>query len=108
MSRELVLAWRDVGPGAVREGLERALINVGIEPIGEPGEVVSFDGALHDSDEDLISGDAVEVTEPGWRFRNARGEFLLARARVVRAGPAARPAESEADRGRDVEHRLRQ
>jgi hypothetical protein len=92
VAEELVYAWQDAGddPGA-RGALERVMTNAGLEPEGEAGQSVTFDGRRHVSDDPLDSGDAGFITEPGWRLVNARGNYLIARARVRRA-PSPREA----------------
>jgi hypothetical protein len=79
---ELVYSWQDATDSEVRTALERVMRNTGLEPIGNVGEQVSFDGRQHVTDDSLDAGDAAVISELGWRLTNARGSYLIARARV--------------------------
>ena len=79
--QELVFAWQDAN-SAGRQHIERALLNLGAEPIGSPGERKEFSGQLHTSETPAFTGDLVEVKEPGWLLRDESGGYLLAYAKV--------------------------
>lgn len=80
-AQELVFAWQEA-EAAARDPLERALFNVGAEPIGRPGEATQFVGRLHECNEPVFSGDHVEIVEPGWLLRDESGGYLLAHAKT--------------------------
>ena len=82
LSEELVFAWQDAPSPEVQAGLERALFNVGVEPIGQRGDIVEFDGITQHTEDDVLQGDIVEIVLPGWQLVNRRGKSLIARARV--------------------------
>jgi hypothetical protein len=92
LSQELVFAWQDTTSPEARACLERALFNVNVRKMGEPGDQVIFDGSVHRTEDDLIPGEPAEVTEPGWQFVNKRGTFLIAPTRVRKA---AHPSTTE-------------
>jgi len=73
---EAVFAWQDAPPVA-RPHIERFLFNVGVRKIGEPGERVTFSGAIHRTDDDIIPGETAVVSLPGWELQTRRGTFLL-------------------------------
>jgi hypothetical protein len=82
LAENLVYTWQDAESAETREALERVMINVGLEPVGEQDEVVPFDGNLHYTQNNISPGDKVVVRLPGWRLVNRRGRYLIARARV--------------------------
>lgn len=82
LCEELVYAWQDAANDETRDALERVMQNAGLEPVGEPGQAVPFDGRQHVTQDQLRAGDGAVVQMPGWRLVNARGSYLIARARV--------------------------
>ncbi|MEN0068339.1 MAG: hypothetical protein AAGA48_39835 [Myxococcota bacterium] len=85
-AKELVLSWNRADDASVRAGLARAMIALGLRPIGEVGETVAFSGRLHVSDESLFSGDPAEVMAPGWVVADASGDRILQKAKVKFCG----------------------
>jgi hypothetical protein len=84
LSEELVFAWQDASSSEVQAGLERALFNVGVERVGDLGEIVEFNGTWHHSADDVENGEPVEIKIPGWQLVNRRGKYLIARAKVAK------------------------
>lgn len=82
LCRELVFTWQDNPEPEIRSALERVMINAGLEPVGEPGEVVAFDAREHQTESDLLPGQPARVIEPGWQLTMPLGSMLLARAKV--------------------------
>jgi hypothetical protein len=83
LCRELALVWEDT-PEA-REAMERVMFNSGLEQVGEPDEVLSFDASQQKlvSGSGVLPGHQVKVTEPGWRFESPRGVLLIVKPKVV-------------------------
>jgi hypothetical protein len=94
LGAELVFAWQDAASSETRDGLERALFNVGIERLNEPGEIVEFDSTSHHTEDEVVEGESVEVVLPGWKLVNTRGTSLLAKGRVAKwlGSPSAKEA----------------
>jgi hypothetical protein len=90
-SEQLVFAWQDAD-ATTKEALENVMYNVGLEAVGERGQVLPFDGRIHDTDEEVLADTSVVVTEPGWRLANSRGVYLITKARVTRMGAEQCPA----------------
>ncbi len=82
VAKELVFAWQDATSPETREALERVRLNNGLESVGTAGAATPFDGRIHRTDDPLKNGEIAVVDEPGWKLINARGEYLIARARV--------------------------
>jgi hypothetical protein len=87
-AQQLVFAWQETS--ADREPLERALFNLGAEPLGQVGRRAEFSGRIHASSEPVFPGDPVEIVLPGWLLRDELGGYLLAHAQVK---PSEKPAE---------------
>lgn len=83
LCRELVFSWQDNPEPEIRAALERVMINAGLEPVGEPGDVVPFDAREHQTESDLLPGQPARVIEPGWQLTTPLGAVLLARAKVL-------------------------
>lgn len=81
-AKELVLSWNRADDPEVRAGLGRAMMALGLRPIGEVGESVAFSGRFHVSDESLFKGDPAEVVAPGWAVTDASGDRILQKAHV--------------------------
>jgi hypothetical protein len=83
LARETVVAWENISDPTAREWVEAALENAGVKPIGTAGEVTEFDGSLHQCiDPGVFSGKLVRIDQPGWLLPEARGEYLLSKARA--------------------------
>jgi hypothetical protein len=82
-SEQLVFAWQDAD-AQTKQALENVMFNLGLEPLGERGQDVDFDGRLHDTDDVVEVGERVVVTEPGWRYANPRGVYLICKTKVKR------------------------
>ena len=107
VGRELVLAWRDAEKPEVRDSIERVLMNVGIEAVGTPGEMVTYDGLSHRAEGNAKVGQSVEIIRPGWKLVNSRGSFLISHAIVRSITPEPSHAESPRigdDNGNDAQH----
>jgi len=89
---ELVYAWQDATQPEVREALDRVMMNNGLEPVGQTGEVVPFDGLEHHTEDPVLAGEPVTVAAQGWRLVNRRGSYLIARARVTMTQPSTQEA----------------
>jgi hypothetical protein len=83
LCRELVFAWQDASDAQVREDLERVMMNTGLEPMGEVGAIVPFDGREHRTESDLRPGDPAEVVGRGWQLLTPQGPLLIAPAQVA-------------------------
>lgn len=82
LCQQLVFAWQDNPDPDVRETLELVMINNGLDPVGEVGETVEFDGREHRTEHDLRPGDRAVVIEQGWQFVTPQRTVLIAPARV--------------------------
>jgi hypothetical protein len=80
-SQQMVFAWQESALEG-REPIERALFNLGAEPIGRPGERVEFAGRIHECHESVFPGDSVEIVRSGWLLRDESGGYLLGHAQV--------------------------
>lgn len=85
-AKELVLSWNRADDPEVRDGLGRAMMALGLRPIGAVGESVAFSGRLHVSDESLFKGDLAEIVSPGWQVADASGDRILQKAQVKLRG----------------------
>jgi len=83
---ELAFAWADAPSATARAPLERVLVNIGARRLGEPGEPVTFDGRVHQTDDDLFPDEPAAVVEPGWVHGTAQHRVVLVKAQV-RAAP---------------------
>lgn len=81
-SELLVYAWQDAATTEAKALIEDTLHSLGLDPVGRPGEVVDFDGRFQHTDATLKPGQKVQVLQSGWELRNARGAYLIAKARV--------------------------
>ncbi|MEN0061720.1 MAG: hypothetical protein AAGA48_06185 [Myxococcota bacterium] len=79
---ELAFAWADAPNASVRAPLERVLVNIGAERLGEPNETVRFDGRFHDTEDDLFPDEPALVVEPGWVHGTAQRRVVIVKARV--------------------------
>lgn len=76
--------------------VESALAAAGAKKVGEAGQTVPFDGAVHGHRPGVFTGDPVRVTKPGWSLPvNAHGDSITPlKAEVeptgAKAGGAAR------------------
>src|SRR5207302_1380003 len=57
----LVFAWKEAVTPEAKAPVERAMLNLGLEPIGERGEALPFDGACHACLGSVFEGDRVKV-----------------------------------------------
>ncbi len=78
----LVYAWQDAENAESRDALEGVMIGLGLERVGETGEEAEFSGNFHQSARKISKGTPVRVAQPGWRLKNRRGDYLIAKARV--------------------------
>jgi len=85
-AKELVLSWNRVEDPDVRAGLARAMVALGLRPIGEIGEAVEFTGRLHISGESLFPGDPAEIEAPGWVVAAPTGDRIVQKAQVKLRG----------------------
>ncbi len=75
--------------GPIRDALKAA----GATPIDHASGKEGFVSRLHASDQPLFPGDPVKVTEPGWMAHDAKGEYLLRKAKVESA--AGKPEQAK-------------
>ena len=85
LCRELVFAWQDESDPQIRSALEPAMLNSGLEPVGEVGETVFFDNRDHRSDSNVMPGQAAVVIERGWMLTSPRGTRLISPIQVEAA-----------------------
>ena len=79
---ELAFAWADTTEPEARTPIERVLTNIGARRLGTIDEPVSFDGRLHETDDDLFPDEPARVVEPGWVHGTAQTRVVLVKARV--------------------------
>jgi hypothetical protein len=84
-SEQLVFAWQDARD-QTKSALENVMYNLGLEAVGERGQVARFDGREHETDEVVEQGQPVTILHPGWRLSNSRGVYLISKARVTKEG----------------------
>ena len=82
LALEAVFAWQDATLPVVRDAIERILFNVGVSKVGECGERLAFNGAIHRTADDVIPGEMIEIESPGWELQTRRGIFMLSSAMV--------------------------
>jgi hypothetical protein len=86
---KVVAAMEDAhGDGnALRDGLEVALFNCGVRPLGEPGHRVQFDPHVHQTGAAGVApGDPVIVERAGRRIGEGEDTLVIAKAIVASAG----------------------
>jgi hypothetical protein len=81
--QQMVFAWQEADSTEARAPIERALLNSEAVRIGKPGEQLQFVGRLHECHEPVFPGDPVEIVQPGWLMLDSKGEYLLAKAKVI-------------------------
>jgi hypothetical protein len=61
------------------------MFNSGLEQVGEPDEVMSFDANQQKlvAGSGVLPGHQVKVIEPGWKFESPRGVLLIVKPKVV-------------------------
>jgi hypothetical protein len=89
MAERLVSSWRDavtLKKEEAKQFLETALENIsGIRRIGEVGDQVPFDGALHENIPGVFTNHPVRVTRSGWALEEADDrEYVIQKAQVSR------------------------
>ncbi|QGJ71720.1 Hypothetical protein PBC10988_34270 [Planctomycetales bacterium 10988] len=82
VSEQLVFAWQDTENPETKKSLEGVFFNLGIQPIGQPGKQVSFNGREHYTEDDLFRGEPAVIVESGWRLEDQTNRYLIARAKV--------------------------
>lgn len=78
--RQIAYRWEQAVNEETRLALGDALINMDVQTIGEPGEVVSFDGQKHRSQPAAFRGEQVRIERPGWFFPSEKGGAVLCKA----------------------------
>jgi hypothetical protein len=78
----LVYAWQDSTREETRQSLEAVMTTLGLEHVETAGQTVEFNGLSHRSQSPASAGDRVCITLPGWRLKNSRGNYLIAKAEV--------------------------
>ncbi|MDF1812417.1 MAG: hypothetical protein P1V20_09385 [Verrucomicrobiales bacterium] len=81
-ARLLVIAWRDTENNDTKIYLEGVMKSLGLKEEGNVGEVVNFDGLIHDCNEPTSKDEEVKVESSGWRLINRRGNYLINKATV--------------------------
>ena len=84
VAEELVFAWQDAHNRDAKSALERVMFNIGISAVGQAGEKLEFDGRWQQATDEVLPRQTVVIIEQGWRLVNARGDYLIARAKVAR------------------------
>lgn len=89
VAERLVSSWRDaaqMGKAEARQFLETALDNVvTLRRIGEEGDEVPFDGALHEAIPGVFTDHPVKVTRSGWALEeDADREYVIQKAQVAK------------------------
>lgn len=74
----------EVTGASLRDAVEVALFNAGVQPHGSIGEEVSFDHNLHQPDvSGILPGDRVQIVAPGRILGGVEKGLVLSRARVT-------------------------
>lgn len=83
LARNLALAWEDTSPKG-RPGLEPLMKSIGLDPLGKPGDVTSFDAGIHRTSrpQSILPGQNVRVVASGWSFSSKRGTMNLVKTEV--------------------------
>lgn len=89
VAERLVSSWRDavnMRKDEARRFLETALDNIsGLRRVGEEGDSVGFDGALHENIPGVFADQPVKVTRNGWALEiDDDREFVIQKAQVTR------------------------
>jgi len=89
VAERLVSSWRDAAnmkKAEVQGFLETALDNIsGLRRIGEEGENVAFDGALHESIAGVFTDHPVKITRSGWALEEDDDrEYVIQKAQVAK------------------------
>ncbi len=89
VAERLVSSWRDavqLKKDEAQRFLETALDNIsGLRRIGEDGEQVPFDGAVHQSIPGVFTDTPVKITRSGWALEQGDGpEYVIEKAQVTR------------------------
>ena len=82
----MVFAWKDIANHEARNALESLMYNIGLEALGERGQVVLFDGRKHETEDPIDANQPVFVVDPGWQLTNSRGVYLICKTRVKKQG----------------------
>ena len=85
LARELWLAWRDAPTNEARFSLERVMGNIGMDPIGEVGQRVNYDGLRQQAIDPVDPALEVEITRLGWELREPDNSTLLIGKATVRS-----------------------
>jgi hypothetical protein len=88
LCHQLVFAWQDNADPEARAVLEPAMLNAGLERVGEVGETVPFDNRDHRTASNLLPGEPARIIEPGWQLVSQRGTLLIAPMEVTSAANA--------------------
>lgn len=68
---------------SLRDGLEVSLFNLGVRPLGKPGQATEFDSRLHEAEKSgIVPGDKVEIVEPGRQLGKDADMLVLSKAIV--------------------------
>tara|TARA_R110002096_G_scaffold147671_16_gene307702 strand:+ start:36912 stop:37748 length:837 start_codon:yes stop_codon:yes gene_type:complete len=78
----LVFAWQDAESEETRQSLEGVMVTLGLDPVETADSTAEFSGVLHQCREKVSKGEKVRVQLPGWRLKNSRGDYLIAKAHV--------------------------
>lgn len=78
----LVFAWQDAESEETRQSLEGVMVTLGLDSVESSGATVEFNGVLHQCSTSVSKGEEVSVKVPGWRLKNRRGDYLIAKAQV--------------------------
>lgn len=89
MAERLVSSWREAVGMKKEEAqrfLETALDNIsGVRRIGDEGEEVRFDGALHEHIPGVFTDHPVKVTRSGWALEDGEDrEYVIQKAQVAK------------------------
>jgi hypothetical protein len=89
VAERLVSSWRDavtMKKDEARRFLETALDNIGgLRRVGDEGEQVPFDGALHEHVPGVFTDHPVRVTRSGWALEDGEGrEYVIQKAQVAK------------------------
>jgi len=89
LAERLVSSWRDaeqLRKDEARPFLETAMDNlVGLKRVGEEGDEVPFDGAVHEAVPGVFTDHPVRVTRSGWALEeDADREYVIQKAQVAK------------------------
>jgi hypothetical protein len=85
LALELTFAYNDYQDSVNRQAIVQHMKKLPMKMVGDPGQIVSFDGRHMETDDDVVPGDAVKVVSPGFTFTGPIGDYYIGKAVVLSA-----------------------